>query len=137
VSARVDGLQRVGFLDRKRNSAGGHFIDSETIEKRNALMFTDLLRTTPGLTVRTDSHNQAMVYSTRAASGDGCVTIWVDGSPWRSLEGGDLDTFVKPNEVAAIEVYQGTNTPAQFQTSGQNCAAVVVWTKTRVDMRRK
>ena len=38
-----------------------------------------------------------------------------------------------PNEVAAIEVYNGTSVPPQFTTPGQNCAAVVVWTKTRVD----
>jgi hypothetical protein len=137
VSVREEGLQRVGFNDRKRNSAGGHFIDGPTIEKRQALRFTDLLRTIPGLTVRADGNNQQNVYSTRGASGDGCVTFYVDGSPWRSLEAGDLDTFVKPTEVAAVEVYQGTNSPAQFQTAGQNCAAVVVWTKTRVDTRKR
>jgi hypothetical protein len=135
VSRREEGLQRVGYRDRKRSAASGHFIDPETIEKRNAQFFTDLLRTVPGIRVVT-SGQQSMVYSTRSASQDGCVTTWVDGSPWRSLEAGDLDSFVQPPEVAAIEVYQGTNIPAQFQSAGSNCAVVVVWTKTRVDRRR-
>jgi hypothetical protein len=135
VSKREEGLQRVGYRDRKRNSAGGHFIDPETIENRKATMFTDLLRTVPGIRVQATGNNQMTVSSTRTAGQDGCVTMFVDGSPWRSLEAGDLDALVRPNEVAAIEVYQGTTTPIQFQTSGQNCAAVVIWTKTRVDRR--
>ncbi len=137
VSRRESGLQKVGFLERKKNSAGGHFIDSETIEKRNAQLFSDLLRTVPGIRVAMDGANQATVMSTRSSTQDGCVTIFVDGSPWRSLEPGDLDALVKPGEVAAIEVYQGPSTPIQFQTIGQTCAAVVVWTKTRVDTRGK
>ena len=60
------------------------------------------------------------------------MTIYVDGSPWQQLEPGDLDSFVQPNEVAAIEVYTGTSVPPQFSSAGQSCAAVVVWTKTRV-----
>ena len=48
----------------------------------------------------------------------------------------DLDSFVQPGEVAAIEVYSGSAVPPQFSTPGQSCAAVVVWTKTRV-LRRK
>jgi hypothetical protein len=136
VSQRQEGLQKVGFLDRKRNSAGGHFIDPETIEKRNALKFTDLLRSVPGVAVR-EQNGQAQLYSTRSSTGDGCVNVWVDNSPWRSLEAGDLDAFVRPMEVAAIEFYQGTSVPPQFSSVGQNCAAVVVWTKTRVDSRRR
>ncbi len=136
VSRREEGLQKVGFLDRKRTSAGGTFIDPETIEKRQAILFTDLLRSVPGIRVQT-MNGQAQIYSTRTSSQDGCMNVWVDNAPWRSLEPGDLDSFVRPPEVAAIEVYQGTNLPVQFQTTGQNCGAVVVWTKTRVDTRRR
>jgi len=136
VSRRDEGLQRVGFLDRKRMSAGGHFVDPETIEKRHAQLLTDLLRTIPGIRV-SSTNGQAQVYSTRTASQDGCVTIYVDGAPWSSLEPGDLDSFVRPNEVAAIEVYNGTSVPPQFTTPGQSCASVVVWTKTRVQTRSR
>ena len=56
--------------------------------------------------------------------------MYVDGAQWQQLEPGDLDSFVRPEEVAAIEVYRPVPpTPAQFATPGQNCAAVVVWTK--------
>jgi hypothetical protein len=135
ISRREEGLQKVGFLDRKRTSAGGFFITGEDLERRKPIRFTDVLRTTPGLRV-TEMNGQAMIASTRSAQGSGCVTVFVDGAPWQQLDPGDLDTFVQPNEVAAIEVYSGTSIPAQFTTPGRNCSAVVVWTKTRVDSRR-
>lgn len=134
TSRREEGLQKVGFLDRKRTSAGGHFITPEELERRKVIKFSDVLRTLPGLSV-SESNGQAMIRSTRSAQGNGCVTIYVDGAPWQQIEPGDLDTFVQPNEVAAVEVYNGTNIPVQFTTPGQSCAAVVVWTKTRVDRR--
>jgi hypothetical protein len=135
TSRREEGLQKVGFLDRKRTSAGGYFITGEDLERRKPIRFTDVLRTTPGLRV-TEMNGQAMIASTRSAQGSGCVTVFVDGAPWQQLDPGDLDTFVQPNEVAAIEVYNGASIPGQFTTPGSNCSAVVVWTKTRVDRRQ-
>jgi hypothetical protein len=136
VSRRDEGLQKVGFLDRKRNSAGGYFLGPDQLEKRNPTKFTDILRTTPGIRV-SETNGQATISSTRSSQGGGCVTMYVDGSPWQQLEAGDLDSFVQPDEVAAIEVYNGAAVPPQFQTPGQSCASVVVWTKTRVQQRRK
>ena len=137
VSRRQEGLQSVGYLDRKRMSAGGRYMDGDAIEKRNAIQFTDLMRTMPGLRVD-NSNGQAMLSSSRSATGSGgCITVFVDGASWQQLEPGDLDSFLRPEEVAAVEVYaSGTNVPAQFSTPGQDCGAVVVWTKTRV-LRRK
>lgn len=137
VSVRDQGLQRVGFSERKRTGTGGHFIDPETIENRKALLFTDLLRTVPGIRVQMSGNNQAEVFTTRSATGGGCVTFFMDGAKWEALGAGELDSFVRPEEVAAIEVYSGVTMPAQFQTVGNNCAAVVVWTKMRVQSPRK
>jgi hypothetical protein len=136
VSRRDEGLQKVGFLDRKRTAATGYFIGPEQLEKRNAMKFTDILRSTPGIRV-TEQNGHATVTSTRSAQASGCVTMYVDGAQWQQLEPGDLDSFVQPNEVAAIEVYSGASVPPQFSQAGQNCAAVVVWTKTRVQSRRR
>lgn len=136
ISKREEGLQKVGFTGRKRGSAGGHFMDPDQIEKRHASLFTDLLRTVPGIRVQL-VQNRAMLYSTRSSSGDGCVSVYVDGGPWQQLDAGDLDSFVRPEEVAAIEVYQAGQVPPQFSNSSSSCAAVVVWTKTRVDVKRK
>ncbi|MEP6989388.1 MAG: carboxypeptidase regulatory-like domain-containing protein [bacterium] len=135
VSVRDRGLQKVGFTDRKRSSAGGYFIDPDQIEKRRAQLFSDLLRTVPGIRVNMVG-NQAQLVSTRSGGSGGCVTLWIDGSEWQQMDAGDVDSFVKPDEISAIEVYNGTSVPAQFTTIGQNCSAVVAWTKLRVERRK-
>ncbi|MDB4891487.1 MAG: hypothetical protein JWL61_3342 [Gemmatimonadetes bacterium] len=137
VSVRDEGLQKVGFSDRKRSSAGGYFMDPDQLEKRHATQFTDLLRTVPGIRVSSAGNGQQTIQSTRSATGGGCVTVYVDGAQWQSMEPGDLDSFIRPEEVAAVEVYNGISTPPQFVTSGNNCAAVVVWTKMRVQTRKR
>ena len=134
VSQREEGLQKVGFLDRKRTGAGGYFLGPEQLERRIATKFTDVLRSTPGIRV-SEQNGQATLSATRSNTG-GCVTMWVDGAQWQQLDAGDLDTFIRPEEVAAIEVYGGVSVPSQFTTPGQNCTTVVVWTKSRV-LRRK
>ena len=49
---------------------------------------------------------------------------------------GDIDDFVKPHEVGAIEVYSATSTPAEYQSRGGNCATIVAWTHRKLDRRR-
>jgi hypothetical protein len=92
------------------------------------------MRTVPGIRV-SEQNGQAMLTPSRGAT-NGCVTIVVDGAKWQQLEPGDIDTFVRPQEVAAVEVYSGTSVPPEFATPGQDCSAIVVWTKTRVQSRR-
>ncbi|MEO6525418.1 MAG: carboxypeptidase regulatory-like domain-containing protein [Gemmatimonadaceae bacterium] len=137
VSQRDQGLERVGFTTRKRSGASGYFITPEQIEARKAIQFTDLMTTVPGMRVQ-GSMGRMSISSTRMAGRAGCVTIIVDGSKWQQLEAGDLDSFLKPDEVAAIEVYQsGTAMPVEYTTTGQDCSAVVVWTKQNVNRRTR
>jgi hypothetical protein len=138
VSARDMGLQKVGFTERKRSASGGYFLDPDMLEKRTASRLTDFLTTTPGVRVVNAGNGQVSLVSTRGATGgNGCVTVFMDGAEWKQLDAGDLDSFVRPGEVSAIEVYPSTNVPAQFTTVGSNCAAVVVWTRLKVESRTK
>jgi hypothetical protein len=137
VSQMEQGLDRVGYTSRKRGVYGGSFIGPEQIENRHASQFTDLLTTTPGIRVE-GTMGRSYITSTRTVGGQGCVRIFVDNNPWQQLEAGDLDAFVQPSEVAAIEIYPaGSMMPVEFQTSGSDCSAVVVWTKVNVNRRTK
>ena len=138
VVSRMDqGLERVGWTQRKKGAAGGSFMGPDQIEARKAVQFTDLLTTTPGIRVN-GTMGRMYIEQTRNAGRGGCVSIYVDGSRWQQIEAGDLDAFLRPQEVAAIEVYpSGTAMPVEFQTSGGDCAAVVVWTKLNVNRRPK
>ena len=137
VSRMEQGLDRVGYTARKRGASTGYFLTPEQIEARRATQFTDLLTTTPGIRVQ-GSMGRMYITTTRTAGRQGCVNVFVDGSRWQQLEAGDLDSFVRPQDVAAIEVYPGGGSmPVEFQSSGGDCAAVVVWTKLNVNRRVK
>lgn len=133
VTAQRDrGLSDVGFTMRKR-SGQGYYLEGDEIQKRAAIHFSEVLRTIPGLRVTgTPGGSDFVVESTRNAA-NGCVNYVVDGSPWSSMFPGDLDQYVRPDEVAAVEVYNGAGTPAQFQKAGQGeCATIVIWTVRRI-----
>jgi len=125
---RISGLDAVGFTER-RKSGFGYFMDEKAIDNRQAPKFTDLLRTVPGLSVTTSGYD-TYITDTRSPGGGGCVDYVVDGSPWSSMSPGDVNGFLTPDQVGAIEVYHGSETPAQFQIAGQTgCATIVAWTK--------
>lgn len=134
TAKKESGLSDVGYLSRKKMGMG-YYMDGEQLNNRGALRFNEVLRTVPGLRVSQDNQGNLIVTSTRDARG-GCVNYVVDGSPWQSMDPGDIDQFVRPDEVAAVEVYNGPGTPVQFQRAGQSdCATVVIWTVRRVTKR--
>jgi hypothetical protein len=135
VKADADaGLERVGFTSRKR-SGMGYYMSGDEIEKRAPNLLTDVFRTIPGFRV-VPSGTDYVVESSRSALG-GCVRYWVDGAVWEAVFPGDVDRLVPIWEIAAMEFYNGTTVPAQFQMAGSSsCAAVVIWTKTRTNAPR-
>lgn len=132
VRAQADaaGLDKVGFNQRKKTGFG-YFLTTEEIEKRQATRMTDLFRTVPSLRV-VPSGMDYVVESARDAMG-GCVQYIVDGSPYRALFPGDIDRLMPPQDVAAVEVYTGSSTPAEFQTPGNSsCTTIVMWSRFKV-----
>ena len=127
------GLEKVGFTQRKK-MGGGYYMDGDQITQRAPNMLTDLFRTIPGLRVVPSGNGiDYTVESARQVTGS-CVKYFVDGAPFEAVFPGDVDRILPPNEIAAIEVYNGISVPAQFQMAGQSsCAAIVMWSKTRVD----
>jgi hypothetical protein len=122
-----------GFLARKRSGLGVYFTRAD-IERLNPFDVTDVLRTTAGLRV-TPLGSRGNAIRGRG----GCVpAVFIDGAPIAGAAD-ELDLFVRPNAVAAIEVYRGpSEVPAQFNgvgsggalTSGAGCGgAIVVWTR--------
>ena len=128
-------LEDLGFEDRKRRGLWT-FLDGEKIA-REAVRFSDAMRTVPGLRVQPAGNGRSVLTNSRDPVG-GCVLTWVDNVIWREMTPGDIDDFVQPSEVRAVEVYSSNNTPPQFQMAGQtSCAAVVVWTNRYVNRRIK
>lgn len=113
-------LQQVGFTERQRQGLGRH-LTLVDLEKRHAIVTTDLIRHLPPA----------------RASGMGntaCTHYWVDGMRWQG-DSSDVDGFVAPSEVAAIEVYSEGMVPAEFQSFERGCRVVVVWTKWKLRLQ--
>lgn len=139
VEARQDeGLDVVGFTDRKRG-ATGYFVTGEEVMKRGPNMLTDVFRTIPSLRVVPDGMYNYRVESARGNMlSAGCVRYFVDGSPFQAVYPGDIDRIVPPYEVAGIEVYDGSGAPVQFQIAGSSsCTVIVIWSKYRVSQGKK
>lgn len=136
VKATADaGLDKVGFTQRRRSS-GGYFLTSEDIEKRAPNLLTDVFRGIPSLRV-VPSGTDYVIENARNPV-NGCVVYYVDGAPWEAIFAGDVDRLLPTWEIAAIEVYNGANTPMQFQSPGKSgCASIVLWSKTRTGGNRR
>lgn len=135
TAQRERGLSDVGFADRKR-SGMGYYLDEDQLKMRQTTQFSDMLRTVPGIRVQPAGDGTNVITSSRDPTG-GCVMFYVDGSPWQQMTPGDLDTYVRPEEVAALEVYNGSTTPPQFTQPGMGgCTTVVIWTERRIQRKK-
>lgn len=111
----------VGF-ERRRERGFGTYFTREDIDARAPYLFTDLLRTVPG--VRVIPAGQFGENAVRLR-GNCRPEIILDGV--RTSIDVDIDHVLPPMDVEAVEVYKGPQMPAQF---GSNpCGAIVVWTR--------
>ena len=134
VTARAEALSRVGFEDRQKRGMG-RYLGPDDLARMNPIRASEAFRTIPGIRVVPTSGGRYALTSTRDPQG-GCMNYWVDGAPFREMEPGDLDMSFPGSEITAIEVYQPTDTPAQFSTAGQSsCMTIVIWTQASI--RRK
>jgi len=61
--------------------------------------------------------------------GQACVLYVVDGSVYGEGTPGDIDQYVKPNEIAAIEKYDSGEVPSDLRQDPTRCVTIVIWTK--------
>jgi len=132
-AAEDKALSDIGYLQRKKSSAGGYFLDGKQIN-HEALAFSDVMRIAPGIRVQpTGDGRTNVITDSRSPATGGCVNYYVDGVQWTSMQPGDIDDYVRPAEIVAVEIYHGTDTPPQYTVSGQSsCATIVVWTVAKV-----
>jgi hypothetical protein len=60
------------------------------------------------------------------------VQYFLDDMPYTEATPGDITDFVAGGEVVAVEVYQDTNTPPQYQRAAMFCTTIVLWTRFKV-----
>jgi len=125
------GLSKVGYLERKQTGMG-YYLDGNQINHQS-MAFSDVMRVVPGLRISPAGDGRTYVIQDSRDATGGCVNFWVDGTQWQTMSPGDIDQYVRPDELVAIEVYHGSGTPVQFTSPGQSgCATIVAWTVARV-----
>jgi hypothetical protein len=130
------GLADVGYLKRKQTGLG-FYMDGGDL-RTSAVRFSDAMRAAPGLNIVPATDGQSQVIKSSRDGLGGCVNFVVDGTMFKELAPGEIDSYVRPDELRAIEVYNPTTVPAQFQAVGQSeCTTIVIWTRLSTDHTTK
>jgi len=117
---------RMADFNRRRDMGFGRFITAADIDERRPILTTDLLRTIPGINVRSGFGPSAI-----RIRGNSCAPfVWIDGAP-ASAGYLDVDAFA-PNSLAGIEVYSGVATvPVELRgPRGEGaCGVIALWSR--------
>lgn len=111
------------FYDRLANNKYGSYIEPETVESRQPIFASELLRTVPGVRVQPAAAGNRVTIR-------GCAPVlWVDGA---RMQDAQLDDVVPPDNVAAIEIYRSfSGLPSEYFDRSANCGSIIVWTRLR------
>jgi hypothetical protein len=121
VEVRRRPMGPLADFERRRLASTGTFFAREDIESRNPQEFTDLLRTVPGIRLVPTG-----TFGNRVYFRGGCTpTLWLDGAQVGSTV--DIDSFLRPEDLEAVEIYSGADMPGEFGNT--LCGAIVAWTR--------
>jgi hypothetical protein len=126
-----------GFYER-RERGGGHFITREDIGRMQSRVVTDVLRRVPGVRIEPATGPMGstpvvrMGRATGIAGARACAVLYyVNGAPFPLAPGLGIDQFIRPDEIAGMEVYTGASKlPPRFHasTQGARCGVIAIWT---------
>lgn len=142
AGVRVYGKRSSSLDDflRRRQSGAGYFITAQDISNKKPYDVSDLFYTIPGVRVEPTGAAGYAIVTTRDARP--CqLAVYVDGmlmtggtgsnaSPGGRQDNGtfDLNSYVRPDDVRGIEVYNDeTTAPVQYRSSA--CGSILIWTK--------
>lgn len=128
-------LEANGFYDRKKAGIGV-YLTREEIMRRSPEVFSDLMRTIAGMTVRSVGPAGRQGASMTIRSNGRCQPVlFLDGT--HTLIGGvqrgrdtPLDDVLIPRDIEGLELYRGSaSVPSEFNENISDCGVLVVWTR--------
>lgn len=138
MASRLGGQNMIGFHARRRTGQG-KYLTPEDIARRQPVVTSDLFRMVPGVRVERNELGETMIQMRGTFAEECSPGVYIDGRYMRELIGDDIDTWVKPDEIAGIEIYVGPGVPPEFNpglagggpTAGDQCGSIVIWTRPR------
>jgi carboxypeptidase-like protein/TonB-dependent receptor-like protein len=134
-----------GFNARRARGTGRYF-DHEELVRMQPRVFTDVLRRVAGIQIQPGIERYgtgSTVQVGRNSGGLGArvcpVEFFVNGAPFPAARDGNINHFIPPEEVVAVEVYAGASqTPQEFSSGMYNtrCGVVVIWTRSGPEKQR-
>lgn len=121
-------LEERGFYHR-RKARPGFFLDPETIREIGAFGFRDLARRIPFTRFEPSiQEGGGLLLKSRSLRRGYCPpTVYVDGH--RQVGAFDLDGYLIPDDILAVEVYRGlAQTPMEWAAPG-GCGVVLIWSR--------
>jgi hypothetical protein len=135
LAQRDQDLERVGYARRAKLGAG-YFYEGDRVNTFGT-SFSETLGQIPAIRVVREGDLDYHYVVKDRRDPQGCVNFVVDGNRWRTMKPGDIDEFVRPDEVQALEVYGAATVPVEFVAPGDGkCLTVVVWTSARIRPKR-
>ena len=137
TAIRVRRLETKGFYERKYWGAlvsGGTFFTAEDIERRNPRLISQMIADESGIRLdcglRVESCKLVNTRRSSTSLGPCVMSTYLDGV-WVNRNPRDtIDMFVRPVEIAGVEVYKGAaSLPAEYAGMASGCGVVVIWTK--------
>lgn len=127
-------LARMGHYERRaiygpEGSGFGRFLSLEELERRNAFYVSDYLAMIPGVTVRGGGGRRApaiFLRSVTGIAGGQCRPSFYINRMY--IDTAEIDEFISARDIAAIEVYPGYTSPAEFPPRSA-CGVIVFLTK--------
>lgn len=113
-------------LIRRMNLGFGSFITRETLERRGEVPLAEHLREVPGVLIFRQGNRAFLEVRGRSCDPD----VYMDGQLYPlDPSAGVNELFARPLE--AIEVFKGTEVPAEFIRAGFRypCAVILVWSR--------
>ena len=113
-----------GGFQRRRKMGLGKYVTPADMLRFPVQNTSDVFNRVAGVTYELDDAGQKK-FKVR-----GCdPAIFLNGANVSFMDGSDIDTWVRPSDVAGIEVYSETTVPAEFHVGLRGCGAIVIWTR--------
>ena len=135
ASGRFD---RSGFLERQRSGAG-RYVTAKDIMRYNPFSVVEIFRHTPGVRIDRSEFGGSKLSMPGTFTSRCSPAIFLNGMYLSdTLDGLDIDTVARPEDIAGIEIYTDATVPPQFSakavmsdgtSNAGGCGSILIWTK--------